>query len=345
MDSTTKPEVHNSVSGLPRINGDPALPESDPMDAMQNQRQPSPVPVSTQLSSLGELKDLTGLIDRDELQYIGGGCFGDVYRGRWIDERAGESPQPDVVIKVLRSTGSIDTRTFKKDLKAVRRELAVWQSLQHQNVVPFVGVALISGVLPSIISAWMCNGTLRSYLQIHPTTSRIPLLIGVAQGLNYLHTLTPAVVHGDLKADNVLIDETGSPRLCDFGLSRMIVEATLWQTSASTAPGTLRWKAPELLSGDQQTVTVYSDIYAYGMTCLEVYTDKPPFSQYRHELQVMSAVAWRQEVPERPPKECFVTDDLWSIWLHCWRTDPLTRPTAGEVIEMLENLPPPNSSE
>jgi serine/threonine protein kinase len=48
----------------------------------------------------------------------------------------------------------------------------------------------------------------------------------------------------------------------------MVEESSLWQTSASTAPGTLRWKAPELLTGDQRTVTVESDMYAYGMTCL-----------------------------------------------------------------------------
>jgi serine/threonine protein kinase len=48
----------------------------------------------------------------------------------------------------------------------------------------------------------------------------------------------------------------------------MIEESSLWQTSASTAPGTLRWKAPELLTGEQKTVTIQSDMYAYGMTCL-----------------------------------------------------------------------------
>jgi serine/threonine protein kinase len=67
--------------------------------------------------------------------------------------------------------------------------------------------------------------------------------------------------------DNVLIDENGNPRLCDFGLSRMVEETSLWNTSATRAPGTFRWKAPELLSGEQRTVTTESDMYAFGMTC------------------------------------------------------------------------------
>jgi serine/threonine protein kinase len=78
-------------------------------------------------------------------------------------------------------------------------------------------------------------------------------------------TLTPPEA---LAQDNVLIDKKGMPRLCDFGLSRMLEDTTLWNTSATSAPGTVRWKAPELLSGEQQTVTSKSDIYAYGMTCL-----------------------------------------------------------------------------
>lgn len=65
----------------------------------------------------------------------------------------------------------------------------------------------------------------------------------------------------------MLIDKNGKARLCDFGLSRMIEETTLWHTTATTAPGTIRWKAPELLSGEQRTVTKKADIYAYGMTC------------------------------------------------------------------------------
>ena len=53
----------------------------------------------------------------------------------------------------------------------------------------------------------------------------------------------------------------------------MIEETTLWQTTATSAPGTVRWKSPELLKGDQKTVTIHSDMYAYGMTCLVSYKE------------------------------------------------------------------------
>jgi serine/threonine protein kinase len=51
----------------------------------------------------------------------------------------------------------------------------------------------------------------------------------------------------------------------------MLEDSTLWITTATRAPGTLRFKAPELLSEEQQTVTISSDMYAFGMTCLVSY--------------------------------------------------------------------------
>jgi serine/threonine protein kinase len=63
------------------------------------------------------------------------------------------------------------------------------------------------------------------------------------------------------------VDETGHPRLGDFGLSRMMEkDQSLWQTSATQAPGTTRWKAVELMTGDQATVSVPADVWAYAMT-------------------------------------------------------------------------------
>ncbi len=67
----------------------------------------------------------------------------------------------------------------------------------------------------------------------------------------------------------MLADGNGNPRLGDFGLSRMMEkDLSLWQTSATQAPGTTRWKAVELMTGDQATVSVPGDIWAYAMTSL-----------------------------------------------------------------------------
>ena len=85
---------------------------------------------------------------------------------------------------------------------------------------------------------------------------------------NIGQVFVPQIIHGDMKADNVLVDEQGVPALVDFGLSKMLEDQSMWATSATSAPGTTRWKAPELLSGDEASVTATGDVYAFAMTCL-----------------------------------------------------------------------------
>jgi len=180
----------------------------------------------------------------------------------------------------------------------------------------------------------MENGCVKQYLADHNEINRAGLQVGIAQGLEYLHTFSPQIIHGDLKAENVLVDKIGRPCLIDFGLSRMLDDSTLWATTASTAPGTVRWKAPELLSCEQTTVTVEGDIYALAMTCLEVVTGELPFSQYRNDSAIILAVVMKKERPTRPEND-LIRDALWGLWTKCWTDNPADRPMIASVVQTL----------
>lgn len=98
--------------------------------------------------------------------------------------------------------------------------------------------------------------------------------------------MQPPIIHGDIKAvrrsasrgssltvsftmqDNILVDKDGVPLICDFGVSRMMEDRTLWMTTTEHAGGTIRWQAPELIREEQRTGTESSDVYAFGMTSL-----------------------------------------------------------------------------
>ena len=64
------------------------------------------------------------------------------------------------------------------------------------------------------------------------------------------------------------MSSSGTLRIGDFGLSRILSDGTLWAASTRQAGGSLRWMSPELLDGSQETVTVQSDIWAFGMVAL-----------------------------------------------------------------------------
>lgn len=92
-------------------------------------------------------------------------------------------------------------------------------------------------------------------------------ITGIAEGLKYLHD--EGVVHSDIKADNVLISNTGVPRICDFGISKMLASShTFDVTTSGHLKGSTRWMAKELMIiGDPPPVhTFQTDVWAFGMT-------------------------------------------------------------------------------
>ncbi|KAJ8090807.1 hypothetical protein PM082_024988 [Marasmius tenuissimus] len=174
----------------------------------------------------------------------------------------------------------------------------------------------------------MANGDLVNFLKRNPKCNLDRLLYQIIQGVDYLHS--QGVVHGDLKGKNVLIDENYNPRLADFGLT-IFTEATMQTTSGFG--GTLRWMAPELLSGQRRSPS--SDIYAFACVCIEVYTGSVPFSDTRAEPQVIIQISQGTR-PARPEK--MTSDSLWRIVRHCWRTDKDARPKSRKVVSAFEQV-------
>jgi serine/threonine protein kinase len=118
-------------------------------------------------------------------------------------------------------------------------------------------------------------------------------LYEIACGLEYLHTCTPPIVHGDLKAvnlsiciishiscelsiscqKNILVDDSGHAVLCDFGMSQIIEEELepSGTTTSGVREGTLRWSAPEVVSGENPGRSIpASDVWSFGCTGYEV---------------------------------------------------------------------------
>jgi len=218
------------------------------------------------------------------------------------------------------------------------REAIIWHSVSHKNVAPFLGLCYDLGPSPGLIYHLYVNGDVHQYLLKNPKSDRLAIIIAIARGLHYLHSVM--VIHGDIKLSNILIDDNGTALLADFGQSK-ITERRGFTTV--TFAGTARQMAPELVPKDSDeeaeavgVMTREADVYAFSMVALEILTGKIPFFSVVNDMSVMFKVL-NGKRPERKsyPQDTF-SDIMWGILIDCWNQDPEERPDMRTVIQRLE---------
>ncbi|KAB5593187.1 hypothetical protein CTheo_3350 [Ceratobasidium theobromae] len=279
-------------------------------------------------------KDVTGDIDLSSCSQIAisTGGFGDVYRGALRDGTL-------VALKCLRVLIGSDDEG-QKQFKRAAHELYVWSKCNHPNVLKLIGVAKYRNQI-AMVSPWMNNGNLSRFLAQNPKVDRYRICVQITDGLAYLHS--QGIVYGDMKGANILMSQDHTPKLTDFG-SAMMKEYTLQFTATqSQSSMSLRWTAPEVVMGETEH-TSKGDVYALGMTMLEVITGLPPYTDVRLEQAVMYRIM-SKTLPERPKElipslNPFRANMLWSLLASCWQHDPLARPTTMEVQRLLKAIAP-----
>lgn len=152
---------------------------------------------------------------------------------------------------------------------------------------------------------------------------------GAARAMAYLHSGKPPVLHRDLKSANILLDGSYTPKVCDFGLSRLKAQ----EQSMTGNCGTVQWMAPEVLS--DESYNEKADIFSYGIICWELLTRECPYDGMS-AIQCAMAVLDRDYRPEIP-KWCPPT--LHALIRSCIKRDPMERPTFGQILQALEAMP------
>ncbi|CCO36135.1 Serine/threonine-protein kinase BCK1/SLK1/SSP31 [Rhizoctonia solani AG-1 IB] len=182
----------------------------------------------------------------------------------------------------------------------------------------------------ALVAPWMDNGTDMDYIR-KQDVNRLDLCTEIAHGLAYLPKI--GTTHGDLKGANVLVSEHGAALISDFGGTSM-KQYTLRFTGQGRFSYTLRWAAPELLDEDGRGTSSYTDVYALGMTILEIITGKVPFENIGREAAVYNALRSNKN-PRRPHSYIPVIsqqgDELWNLLQSCWDRDSMSRPPAKHV--------------
>ena len=155
----------------------------------------------------------------------------------------------------------------------------------------------------------------------------LPILRDIVQGVRYLHSAEPQVLHCDLKAQNILVDSRFRAKVADFGLSQ--------KKPRKGAVGTPFWMAPELLRGESSN-TAASDVYSFGIILYEVYSRKDPYENESFD-EVLQQVA-DLTVNKRPPIPQACPTEIQYIMTECLKADPRIRPTFQQLDLRLKGL-------
>lgn len=170
------------------------------------------------------------------------------------------------------------------------QEVQLLQKLEHKNIINFYGSWFSKEKNQVVfITEIMTSGTLKSYIK------RVQFIkwkiikrwcIQILEGLHYLHSQNPPVIHRDLKCDNIFVNgNTGDLRIGDLGLSTQL--AVDKRSKAQSVLGTPEFMAPELYdeSYDEKV-----DVYAFGMCVLEMVTKEVPYSECINPAQIYKKV-------------------------------------------------------
>ncbi|XP_061182220.1 angiopoietin-1 receptor-like [Saccostrea echinata] len=283
------------------------------------------------LSGPFELNKYNLIITNEKL---GHGQFGMVKKGYVKQDRDHKIP---VAVKSLKESSS------ERDKNDFMNELNILKKVgQHPNVVCLVGACHIQGTM-FVAMEFCVNGDLRSYLRkmkrcknnlyanakmISPIQKSVLLkfALDVASGLS--HLADRQIIHRDVAARNVLLDEHLIAKVADFGLSKN--DDTYVKTSNTRVP--VKWLAPESLFN--ATYTSQSDVWSFGVLLWEVCTlGGTPYhgidtAQMCHLL--------KQGFRMRRPRTC--EPALYAMMLQCWNENPDGRPYFGDIVLRLQRM-------
>lgn len=205
----------------------------------------------------------------------------------------------------------------------------VLQRIEHKSVKAYLDKKSSRNAFVRIVRSFS-NPINSTY---NTNTHNLSQMIGIIDGLMYIHERKPPVIHGDVHDGNVLVDAQGIAKLCDLGLGRIRYEITRTLTSIRQG-GAFRFVAPELSIGPGKArPNEASDTYSAAMTIYSIGTGMRPFVDDR-EIRA----AWLAQQGYRPARPTsfrglsdFEISGVWRILSQMWHREPTKRPSMKMV--------------
>ncbi|KAJ1700772.1 hypothetical protein LUZ63_000551 [Rhynchospora breviuscula] len=282
----------------------------------------------------------------DDLQFVtknfseklGAGAFGSVYKGLLPDSTA-------IAVKKLDG--------FHQGEKQFRAEVSTIGTIQHVNLVRLIGFCSEASYR-ILVYEYMPNSSLETQLfnsrdAVLNWSTRYQIALGTARGLAYLHEkCVDCIIHCDIKPENILLDDNFVPKVSDFGFSKLL--GCDFSRVLTTMRGARGYLAPEWITG--APITPKADVFNYGVMLFELISGHrnnsdqgyskisgsgffPTFAATKlieGDVQTLLDHNLNGEAPiEELERVCKV-----ACW--CIQDDETTRPTMGQVVQILEGI-------
>ncbi|OUM60172.1 hypothetical protein PIROE2DRAFT_36387, partial [Piromyces sp. E2] len=202
-----------------------------------------------------------------------------------------------------------------------------WYSLRHPHIIPLLGASQTHNI-PYVVMPYLSKGNLVQYLENDLDIPHlISIILDISSGMQYLHSRQ--LIHGELMASNILIDNYGEPSICDLGFSKYFYFTT---PTTTTINRYIRWTANEIQ--DNYVCTFASDVYSFGMLCYEIFSGGDvPFSDIPEKIIPEAVKSGKR--PNRPP---YCPDEIWELMQECWHINPDRRPSFYEISQRLMQI-------
>jgi serine/threonine protein kinase len=251
-------------------------------------------------------------------ELIGRGSLGYVHKA--LEARTGKLM---AVKEVLLDS---QDQTDEKFRKSLQNEVDLLKEIQHPRIVAYLGHDYTEGRLYIYLEYMPGNSIAQVLSQFGPLDECLisRYTHNLLEGLEYLHTRDPPVLHRDIKGANILVGIDRTVKLSDFGCSKRSLG-----TAVHTLRGSIPWMAPEVMK-QQDGYGRKADIWSLGCVMIEMALAEAPWGTFDNCLAAMVRIAMSEETPPVPSHLSALYQDFV---VACTRRAPQDRPDATDLLK------------